>query len=49
MPSWSSLIEKTRAKANLNNVTEKAKGQLSEALFDLLDHIDQMLDAMKED
>lgn len=49
VPSWSSLIEKTRAKANLNNVTEKAKGQLSEALFDLLDHIDQMLDAMKED
>ena len=47
VPSWSSTIEKTEAKANFSIVSQKAKDQISEALFDLLDRIDHFLDMIK--
>lgn len=49
IPSWGSLIERTRTKTNLTIVSKQAKHKLSQALSDLQNRITEMLSAIKED
>lgn len=49
IPSWGSLIDRTRIKSNLSIVSRQAKLKLSEALYDLQNKIADILSAIKED
>jgi len=49
IPSWGSLIERTRTKTNITIVSKQAKQKLSRALSDLQNKITEMLSAIKED
>jgi hypothetical protein len=49
IPSWGSLIERTRTKTNLGIVSKQAKYKLAEAFADLQGKITDMLSAIKED
>lgn len=49
IPSWGSLIERTRTKTNLSIVSKQAKHKLAEALIDLQGKISDMLSAIKEE
>jgi hypothetical protein len=48
IPSWSSSIDRTRTKADLNIVSNHAKGKLKEVLIVLQDKITNILLAIKE-
>lgn len=49
IPSWESSIERIRTKTDLSIVSENAKARLADALTDLLQKTDDMLDAIKEE
>ena len=49
IPSWSSSIDRMRARTNLGSVSCAAKDKLAAALSDLQARIDEMLLAIKED
>lgn len=49
IPSWASTIERTRSKADLSIVSDKARDKLEDALIDLLNKVSEMLTAIKED
>lgn len=49
IPSWGSSIDRTRNKANLTIVSDKARNRLTEALTGLQDKVSEMLAALKED
>ncbi|MBE6980697.1 MAG: hypothetical protein E7437_00040 [Ruminococcaceae bacterium] len=49
IPSWSSSIERTKNKADLSSISNKARNHLIEALAELQIKIEDMLDAIKED
>lgn len=48
IPSWISSIERTKASADLELVTDKAKNRLTRVLADLIKTANSMLDAVKE-
>ena len=49
IPSWSSSIERTKTKADLSIVSDKARANLISALYNLQNCVDGMLKAIKED
>ena len=49
IPSWASSIDRTRSKADLRIVSDKARGRLAEALTELQDKVSEMLAALKEE
>lgn len=49
IPSWGSSIERIRTKTDLAIVSENARRKLTDALMDLQQKIDDMLDAIKEE
>lgn len=49
IPSWASSIDRTRNKADLSIVSDKARNRLKEALTELQGKVSQMLAALKED
>ena len=49
IPSWSSSIDRTKNKADLNSISDNARIRLAEALAELQLKIAEMLDAIKED
>lgn len=49
IPSWSSSIDRTKSKADLNSISNNARNRLAEALTELQSKIEEMLDAIKED
>jgi len=49
IPSWSSSIERTKSKADLSIVSDKARANLISALYNLQNCVEGMLKAIKED
>lgn len=49
IPSWSNSIERTKTKADLSIVSDKARANLISALYNLQNCVDGMLKAIKED
>ena len=49
IPSWASSIDRTRSKADLRIVSDKARGRLAEALTELQHKVSDMLTALKEE
>jgi len=49
IPSWASSIERTRSKADFDNISDKARVKLTGALQDLQTAIDEMMSAIKEE
>ena len=49
IPSWASSIDRTRSKADLSIVSDKARDRLAEALTELQGKVSDMLTALKEE
>ena len=49
IPSWASSIDRTRSKADFENISDNARSKLSGALQNLMEAINEMLSAIKED
>lgn len=49
IPSWASSIDRTRSKADFENISDNARNKLSGALQNLMEAINEMLSAIKED
>ena len=49
IPSWASSIDRTRSKADLRIVSDKARNRLAEALLELQRKVSDMLAALKEE
>ena len=49
IPSWASSIDRTRSKADLSIVSDKARDRLAEALTQLQVKVSDMLTALKEE
>ncbi len=49
IPSWASSITRTKNKANLSVISDTARANLENALCELQETINEMLDAIKED
>ena len=49
IPSWASSIDRTRSKADLRIVSDKARDRLAEALTELQHKVSDMLTALKEE
>ena len=49
IPSWASSIDRTRSKADLSIVSDRARDRLAEALTELQGKVSEMLTALKEE
>ena len=49
IPSWASSIDRTRSKADLSIVSDRARDRLAEALTELQGKVSDMLIALKEE
>lgn len=49
IPSWASSIARTKSKADLTVISDAARAKLENALCELQETINDMLDAIKED
>ena len=49
IPSWASSIDRTRSKADFENISDNARLKLYGALQNLMEAINEMMAAIKED